>query len=160
MSVQHGQVGKFKVLDLLGSVGAWSGWQGLQICNILQWPDLARPAIGTCRLVAGQPLAWFDQCSWLLFNPNCSVGLWQICNVATLPGESFAWQQVGNLQCCSMGRLAALQVHGQVGNILQRPDLQDLQLDCRCSIWPVRVLLVATSGTLAVSVQQWAGWQV
>ena len=22
------------------SVGAWSGWQALQICNILQWPDL------------------------------------------------------------------------------------------------------------------------
>ena len=41
VSVQHGQVGKFKVLDLLEcSVGAWSGWQGLQICNILQWPDL------------------------------------------------------------------------------------------------------------------------
>ena len=34
------QVGKFKVLDLLDSVGALVVWQGLQICNILQWPDL------------------------------------------------------------------------------------------------------------------------
>ena len=48
--------------------------------------------------VAGQPLAsdlgWFDQCSWLLCFKAWSVGLWQICNVATLPGDSFAWQQV------------------------------------------------------------------
>ena len=60
------------------------------------------------KIGVGQPLAelgWFDQCSWLLLS---SVGLWQICNVATLPGDSFAWQQVGNLQCqCSMGRLAS-----------------------------------------------------
>ena len=35
------QVGKFKVLVCLKcSVGALVVWQGLQICNILQWPDL------------------------------------------------------------------------------------------------------------------------
>ena len=51
------------------------------------------------------------------FNPKaCSVGLGLICNVATLPGDSFAWQQVGNLQCqCSMGRGSAVLEHGQVG---------------------------------------------
>ena len=35
----------------------------------------------------------------------------------TLPGDSFAWQQVGNLQCqCSMGRLASLEcwISGQI----------------------------------------------
>ena len=55
----------------------------------------------------GVPLASELGCPVLLvaFNPKA----WQICNVATLPGDSFAWQQVGNLRCqCSMGRLASL----------------------------------------------------
>ena len=66
MSVQHGQVGKFKVLSLLDSAVLEHGQvgRGLQICNVLQWPDLlcnqdlqleaceSRPAAGTlCRLV-------------------------------------------------------------------------------------------------------------
>ena len=72
----------------------------------------ARPAIGTlCRLVwlgSLWPVSWGGLTSALGCFSNCSVGLWQICNVATLPGDSFAWQQVGNLQCqCSMGRLAS-----------------------------------------------------
>ena len=90
------------------SVGAWSGWQGLQISNILQWPDLlSRPAVGTCAdwsLVSelGSALGCFQP-------QGLQCGLWLICNVATLSGDSFAWQQVGNLQCqCSMGRLASL----------------------------------------------------
>ena len=118
MSVQRGQVGKFKVLDFLDSAVLEHGQVGRgcrfatscsgQICFASKTCNWNPVQIG----VAGQPLAselgWFDQCSWLLFNPNCSVGLWQICNVATLPGDSFAWQQVGNLQCqCSMGRLAS-----------------------------------------------------
>ena len=134
MSVQRGQVGKFKVLDFLDSAVLEHGQVGRgcrfatscsgQICFASKTCNWNPVQIG----VAGQPLAselgWFDQCSWLLFNPNCSVGLWQICNVATLPGDSFAWQQVGNLQCqCSMGRLAsskcwiclAVLEHGQVG---------------------------------------------
>ena len=118
VSVQRGQVGKFKVLDFLDSAVLEHGQVGRgcrfatscsgQICFASKTCNWNPVQIG----VAGQPLAselgWFDQCSWLLFNPNCSVGLWQICNVATLPGDSFAWQQVGNLQCqCSMGRLAS-----------------------------------------------------
>ena len=62
MSVQHGQVGNFKVLDLLDSAVLEDGQVQLEPVQIG---------------VAGQPLAselgWFDECSWLL---------WQICKVA------------------------------------------------------------------------------
>ena len=112
VSVQRGQVGKFKVLDFLDSAVLEHGQVGRgcrfatscsgQICfaSKTNWNPVQ---IG----VAGQPLAselgWFDQCS-LLFNPNCSVGLWQICNVATLPGDSFAWKLAVSVQ---HGRLAS-----------------------------------------------------
>ena len=93
MSVQHGQqVGKFKVLDLLQrSVGAWSGWQGLQISNILQWPDLLYfqdlQYVGTCvDWSLASELGWFDQCSWLLSTPRLAV-----------------WTLV-DLQCCNLVR--------------------------------------------------------
>ena len=56
------------------SVGAWSGWQGLQIATSCSGQICT--ATKTCSWnhvqigVAGQPLAsdlgWFDQCSWLL----------------------------------------------------------------------------------------------
>ena len=79
------------MLDLLDSAVLEHGQVGrLQICN----QDLQLVQIG----VAGQPLAselgWFDQCSWLLSTPRLAV--WQICNFATLPGDSFVWRQVGS----------------------------------------------------------------
>ena len=150
-SVQRGHVGKFKALDFLDSAVLEHGQVGRgcrfatscsgQICFASKTCNWNPVQIG----VAGQPLAselgWFDQCSWLLFNPNCSVGLWQICNVATLPGDSFAWQQVGNLQCqCSMqhGQDSAAWLGWlQICNILQWPHLfcnQDLQFE-PCADW-------------------------
>ena len=59
MSVQHGQVGKFKVLDLLDSAVLEHGQVG-RGCNILQWPDL----------FCNQDLqleACADWCSWAAF---------------------------------------------------------------------------------------------
>ena len=53
MSVQHGQVGKFKVLDLLDSAVLEHGQVG-RGCNILQWPDLfcnQDLQLEPCRLV-------------------------------------------------------------------------------------------------------------
>ena len=52
--------------NCLHSVGAWSGWQGLQICNILQWPDL----------FCNQDLqleACADWCSWAAFGQRVGV---------------------------------------------------------------------------------------
>ena len=132
VSVQHGQVGKFKVLDLLDSAALEHGQVGRgcrfatscsgQICF------LPRPAVGSlCRF------------SW--------AGSGQICfasrpswNVATLSGDSFAWQEIGNLQCqCSMqhGQDSAAWLEWlQICNILQWPHLcnQDLQLE-PCADW-------------------------
>ena len=54
MSVQHGQVGKFKVLSFLDSAVLEHGQvgRGLQICNVLQWPDLLCNQVESlCRLV-------------------------------------------------------------------------------------------------------------
>ena len=54
VSVQHGQVGKFKVLSLLDSAVLEHGQvgRGLQICNVLQWPDLLCSQVESlCRLV-------------------------------------------------------------------------------------------------------------
>ena len=90
MSVQHGQVGNFKVLDLLDI--AWQQVGNLQcqcsmgrLATLKCWILLDSAVLedGQVQLepvqigVAGQPLAselgWFDECSWLL---------WQICKVA------------------------------------------------------------------------------
>ena len=77
----------------------------------LQHLAVARSVLQDLQLepcAAGQPLAselgWFDQCSWLLFNPNCSVGLWQICNVATLPGASSSPSQFQQPPQCPCSR--------------------------------------------------------
>ena len=91
MSVQRGQVGKFKVLDLLVqcSVGAWSGWQGLQICNILQWPDLLyfQDSWNPVQIgVAGQHLA--SESALGCFQPE-GLECWTLACCS---------QQVGNLQ--------------------------------------------------------------
>ena len=109
MSVQNGQVCKFKVLDLLASAVLERGQVGRQISNILQWPDLLY--FQDLQLENVQiglwPVSWGGLTSALgCFQPQgLQCGLWLICNVATLSGDSFAWQQVGNLQCqCSMGR--------------------------------------------------------
>ena len=81
--------------------------------------------------VAGQALAselgWFDECSWLL---------WQICNVATLPGDSFA--------LATSWRLAVSVQHGQVGNF-KVLDLLDIA-------WQQVANLQCSAA--------WAGWQV
>ena len=101
-NMQHGQVAVAR--SVLQARPATCSWNPVQI-GVAGQPLASE--LGWFEPLASE-LGWFDQCSWLLFNPNCSVGLWQICNVATLPGDSFAWQQVGNLQCqCSMGRLAS-----------------------------------------------------
>ena len=94
-----------------------------QVCNILQWPDLF------CKQdlqIGLWPVSWGDLTSALgCFQPQglqCGLGL--ICNVATLSGDSFAWQQVGNLQCqCSMGR--AVQCWSMV-RVAGAADLQHL----------------------------------
>ena len=78
------------------SVGAWSGWQGLQIATSCSGQICT--ATKTCSWnpvqigVAGQPLAsdlgWFDQCSWLLcFQP-----------------EGLECWTLADLQCCNFAR--------------------------------------------------------
>ena len=78
------------------SVGAWSGWQGLQIATSCSGQICT--ATKTCSWnpvqigVAGQPLAsdlgWFDQCSWLLcFQP-----------------EGLECGTLADLQCCNLAR--------------------------------------------------------
>ena len=108
VSVQHGQVCKFKVLDLLASAVLERGQVGRQISNILQWPDLLYfQDLQLENVQIGLWVSWGGLTSALgCFQPQgLQCGLWLICNVATLSGDSFAWQQVGNLQCqCSMGR--------------------------------------------------------
>ena len=182
--MQHGQVGKFKVLDLLDSAVLEHGQVGRgcrfatscsgQICFATKTCSWKPAQIG----VAGQPLAselgWFDQCSWLVSTPRlCSVGLWQICNVAALPGDSFAWQQVGNLQCqCSMGRLASLkcwiclagaadlQQIAVARSVLQsKPAVGTLCRLVMLQPCQVTALLGNKLETCSVSAA-WAGWQV
>ena len=136
VSVQHGQVVcKFKVA-----------------CSaVLEHGEVGRG----CRFAtscsgqicfASKTCSWnlcADWCSWAasgqewpdLFCPK--TGSW---NVATLSGDSFAWQQIGNLQCqCSMqhGQDSAAWLEWlQICNILQWPHLcnQDLQLE-PCADW-------------------------
>ena len=133
VSVQHGQVGKFKVLDLLasavlehGEVGRGCRFAtfctGRMFCNQDLQLDLCADSAGqgVARSVLPSRLSW---------------------NVATLSGDSFAWQEVGNLQCqCSMqhGQDSAAWLGWlQICNILQWPHLfcnQDLQLE-PCADW-------------------------
>ena len=128
--MQHGQVGKFKVLDLHDSAVLEHG----QVGSCADW--------GSWAASGASELGWFDS-ALDCFQPQ---GLQ--CPVADL--DRFAWQQVGNLQClCSMGRLASLKcwvcltvqcwsmVRFGRGYILQWPDLfcnQNLQLE-PCADW-------------------------
>ena len=93
-------------LETCSVSAAWAG-------NILQWPDLLY--FQDLQLEPVQIGLWSVSWGGLTSALGCfqpqglQCGLWLICNVATLSGDSFAWQQVGNLQCqCSMGRLASL----------------------------------------------------
>ena len=151
--MQHGQVGKFKVLDLhdsavlehgqVGSCADWGSWaasgaselgwfdsaldcfqpQGLQ-CPVADLDRFAWQQVGNLQCLCSMGRLASLKC-WVCLTVQCwsmvrfgrgYILQWpdlfcpvQIGDVATLPGDSFAWQQVGNLQCqCSMGRLASL----------------------------------------------------
>ena len=109
MSVQRGQVGKFKVLDFLDSEVLEHGQVGRgcrfatscsgQICFASKTCNWNPVQIG----VAGQPVAselgWFDQCSWLLSTP---IAVWDFGRFAMLQPCQVTALLGNKLETCSV----------------------------------------------------------